>query len=338
MSYKHIIRTTMNLNRKTLWVSARDYIFISLGILLYAFGFSAFIFQEKVVIGGVAGLGTIIYFATEKWFGFGIPVAVSQYTLNMILLAIAWRTVGKQFVLRTIFGATLISLFIGILTPLFHGPLVEGQPFMNIIIGALMCGVGLGMSFTHNGSTGGTDIVAAMVSKHSNVSVGRTMLYIDFGIISSSYLILHSIDSVVYGFIVLVIVSLLTDMIINTNRQAVEFIIFSPRWEEIATAINNEANRGCTVLNGMGWYSKHEVKILMVMCRKIESVTIFRIIKSIDEDAFVTQGAVNGVYGKGFDHVKIKMKKTAPHVAIPANNDASSSSPTRSIRRSSAEE
>lgn len=297
----------MNLNRKSLWVSTRDYIFISLGIFIYAFGFSAFIFQEKVVIGGVAGLGTIIYFATEKWLGFGIPVALSQYLLNMILLAAAWRVVGRQFVLRTIFGATLISLFIGILTPLFHGPLVEGQPFMNIIIGALMCGVGLGISFTHNGSTGGTDIVAAMVSKHSNVSVGRTMLYVDFGIISSSYLILHSLDTVVYGFIVLVIVSLVTDMIINTNRQAVEFIIFSPRWEEIATAINNEANRGCTVLSGMGWYSKQEVKILMVMCRKIESVTIFRIIKSIDENAFITQANVNGVYGKGFDAMKLKV-------------------------------
>jgi len=297
----------MALGFNKLWLSSRDYIFITLGIFLYAFGFSAFIFQEKVVIGGVAGLGTIIFFLSEKYLGYGIPVAISQYALNLILLSFAYRIVGKQFVLKTIFGATVISFAIGVLTPLFHGPLVNGQPFMNVIIGSLMCGIGLGIAFTHNGSTGGTDIVAAMVSKRSNVSIGRTMIYVDMCIISSSYLVLHQIDTVVYGFVTLVIVSMMADMIINTNRQAVQFIIFSPLWEEIATAINNEANRGCTVLNGMGWYSKQDVKILLVMCRKIESVTIFRIIKSIDENAFITQANVNGVYGKGFDAMKLKV-------------------------------
>jgi len=282
-------------------LSARDYIFITFGIFLYAFGFSAFIFQENVVIGGLAGFGTIVYFLT------GIPVAISQYFMNLLLLAIAFKAVGKQFVLRTILGATLISLFIGILTPLFDGPLVNGQPFMNVIIGSLMCGVGIGITFTHNGSTGGTDIVAAMVSKKTNVSVGRTMLYVDMCIITSSYFIFHELDTVVFGFIVLVIVSMMADMIINTSRQAVQFTIFSPHWEEIATAINNEANRGCTVLDGMGWYSKQHVKILLVMCRKIEAVTIYRIIKSIDENAFITQANVNGVYGKGFDALKLKI-------------------------------
>lgn len=294
------------ISRDVLLRSIRDYIFITMGIFLYSFGFSAFIFQEKVVIGGLAGLGTIVYFVSEKFLGFAIPVAVTQYVCNLTLLAFAYKIVGKQFVKGTIYGATMISVFIGILTPLFDGPLVEGQPFMNIIIGALLCGIGVGISFTHNGSTGGTDIVAAMVSKHSNVTVGRTMLYTDMVIISSSYLILHQIDTVVYGFIVLGITSFMTDLIINTNRQAVQFIIFSPKWDTIATEINNVAKRGCTVLDGTGWYSKQPVKILLVVCRKIESVTIFRIIKNIDEHAFISQANVNGVYGQGFDAIKFK--------------------------------
>lgn len=297
----------MRISYNKLWVSAKDYIMIALGISLFAFGFSAFIFQEGVVIGGIAGFSTIVYLLTEKWLGYGIPVAITQYLFNLMLLAFAFRIVGLQFVLRTIYGATIISLAIGVLTPLFDGPLVDGQPFMNVVIGALLCGVGLGMSFTHNGSTGGTDIVAAMVSKRSNVSIGRTMLYVDFCIISSSYFVTEKIDTVVYGFVVLVIVAYMVDMVINTNRQAVQFTIFSPQWERIATAINNEAKRGCTILNGVGWYSKQEVKVLLVMCRKIESVTIFRIIKSIDEEAFITQANVNGVYGKGFDAMKLKV-------------------------------
>lgn len=297
----------MNLDRKKLWVSSRDYLFIVFGIFLYAFGFSAFIFPEQVVIGGLSGFGTLVYFLTQKLFGTGVPVAITQYAMNLLLLSIAFKRVGKQFVIRTIFGATVISLFIGLLTPLFPEPLVQGEPFMNVIIGGILCGIGIGMAFTHNGSTGGTDIVAAMVSKTSNVSMGRTMLYTDFLIISSSFLILHKIDTVVYGFVVLVICSFMADMVINTNRQAVQFTIFSKHWEKIADAINKEAHRGCTVLSGIGWYTKSETKMLIVMCRKIESVTIFRIVKSIDENAFTTQSNVNGVYGKGFDAIKLKI-------------------------------
>lgn len=225
-----------------------------------------------------------------------------------MLLAFAYKLVGTQFVLRTIFGATILNGLIGLMQPLFPEPLIEQQTFMNIIIGSMMCGVGIGIVFTHNGSTGGTDIVAAMVSKHTNVSIGRTMLYVDFLIVSSSYFLFHSIDNIVYGLVVTILAAFMADQVINTNRRAVQFTIISQRWEEIANAINNEAHRGCTVLNGMGWYSRHEVKVLLVMCRKIESVTIFRIVKSVDKDAFITQANVNGVYGQGFDMVKLKMK------------------------------
>ena len=294
----------MTLNKNKIWRTSKDYIFITFGMALFAFGFTAFILPEKVVIGGLAGIGTIVYFLT------GIPVAITQYAINLALLAIAYKIVGKRFVIGTIYGATVISLFIGLFQPLFASGFTD-EPFMNIVIGGTLCGLGIGMTFVHNGSSGGTDIIAAMVSKHSNVTIGRTMLYTDVIIISSSFLLFHNIDKVVYGFVVLFLVSYIADMVVNTNRQAVQFTIFSKKWEEIATAINNEANRGCTVLTGMGWYSKSEVKMLIVMCRKIESVTIGRIIKSFDADAFVTQANVNGVYGKGFDELKVKMKNPA---------------------------
>ncbi|MDE6270854.1 MAG: YitT family protein [Muribaculaceae bacterium] len=303
----------MKLSKETFWRTSRDYFFITLGMAIYAFGFTAFILPEKVVIGGLAGLGTIIYFET------GIPVAVSQYVINLTLLAIAYKVVGRQFVIGTIYGATMISVWVGLFQPLFADGFTN-EPFMNIVIGGTLCGLGIGMTFIHNGSSGGTDIVAAMLNKHSNVSIGRCMLYTDVCIISSSFLLFHQIDKIVYGFVVLFLVSYMADMVINTNRQAVQFTIFSTRWREIATAINNDAHRGCTVLSGMGWYSKQEVKVLLCMCRKIESVTIFRIIKSIDNDAFVTQANVNGVYGKGFDEVKIKMKPEAMPKKEEADN------------------
>lgn len=301
----------MHLDTNKIWLSAKDYILISLGIALYAFGFSAFINPERVMMGGMAGFGQLVYYITLRIFGLGVPIAITMYLGNLLLLAMAWKMVGKTFVVRTIFGATMISLFIGIMQPLFPAPIIENQTFMNILIGSILCGIGIGFAFVHNGSTGGTDIVAAMVAKKTNVSVGRTMQMCDFCIVSSSFLLFGEIDTVVFGFVVLFIVAFVADQLITTNRQAVQFTIFSDKWEDIATAINNMAHRGCTIIDGTGWYSKKPMKILLVMCRKIESVTIFRIIKSIDNNAFITQANVNGVYGNGFDELKLKMK--APH-------------------------
>ena len=286
---------------------AKDYVMITFGLLCYAFGFTAFILPEKIVIGSVTGLSSLIHF----WLGWN--VAATYYVINIILLAIAFRSVGKQFVLRTIIGATISTLFIGILQPMFPTPIVEQQTFMNVILGAVLCGFGLGIVFTHNGSTGGTDIIAAMVAKYSTVSFGRTMMYCDVMIISSSWLLFHSIDKIVYGLIFMVIYSVAADRVINNTRQSVQFQIISKKWQEIADNVIQEAHRGCTILEGTGWYTKDEVKIVMVMCRKHESVNIFRIIKETDREAIITQSNVNGVYGFGFDELKVRVHSKKAH-------------------------
>lgn len=302
----------------SLLVNAKDYVIIVLGLAIYALGFTSCILPHEVVIGGMSGVSTLIYFGTNGL----IPVAVTGYVLNLVLLAIAYKIVGRTFVLRTVFGVTVVAIGIGIGESIFMSlghPLIPDRT-VSLVLGAILCGVGIGTVFIHNGSSGGTDIVAACVSKVSNASIGRIMIYTDMIIVSCSIFLPFDgtveqriearIPTIVYGIMVTFIVSFITDQIINTNRQATQFFIFSRKWKEIADKILNEAHRGVTIMDGQGWYTKQDVKILMVYCRKIESVTIFRIIKSIDEDAFVTQGAVNGVYGQGFDKVKIKMKKT----------------------------
>lgn len=315
----------MKISTDNLWLNTRDYLFIVLGLALYAFGFTAFVLPQKVVMGGMAGLGSVIYFATQRlsdqgMFPFAIPVGVTMYVVNFILLAIAFRIVARTFVIRTLFGMTVLSVLIFWFQPVFeHMGVIPDDRLLNIILGSALMGVGIGTVFIHNGSSGGTDIVAAMVSKLSNVSIGRTMIVTDMLIVTCSFLLPYDgtlqerlearVPLIVYGWIVTFIIAYCTDMIINTNRQATQFVIFSAEWEKIADMVNKEARRGVTVLDGMGWYSKKEVKILMVWCRKIESVTIFRIVKSIDPEAFITQGNVNGVYGKGFDAIKIKLKK-----------------------------
>lgn len=323
-------------SNKTLMTNAKDYVMILIGLAIYAFGFCAFILPHHIVIGGLAGVGTLVYFASNQT----ISVAITQYVLNMTLLAIAYRLVGRTFVLRTVFGATFISVFIGIMEGVFMGlkhPLLPDTA-MSAVLGGILLGMAIGICFVHNGSSGGTDIVAAMVSKVSNVSIGRTMMFVDVTIVCSSILLPFDgsfqerlqarVPLIVYGMVVTFIASYVADQIINTNRQATQFIIFSHKWAEIATRINGQAHRGVTVLDGQGWYTKQEVKMLMVWCRKIEAVTIHRIVKSIDDDAFITQANVNGVYGKGFD--TMRLKKVRKHGAKEDSADASGEVPAQS--------
>ena len=320
----------------SLFHQAKDYFFIILGIAFYSLGFCAFILPHEVVMGGLTGVGTLVYFAS----GGLIPVAVTGYVCNLTLLAITGKIVGRDFILRTIFGATVVAIMIGWMQPVFMQylphPLI-GDTTMSIVLGGFLCGLGIGTIFIHNGSSGGTDIVAAAVSKVSNVSVGRAMIITDMIIVCSAIFLPYNgtfeeriaakLPLIVYGLVVTYLVSFMTDTLINTNRQATQFIIFSSQWQKIADAVNTTAHRGVTVMDGMGWYSKRETKILLVWCRKIESVTIFRIIKSIDPDAFIAQTKANGVYGKGFDTMKVRLKKQKKE--LPAHKASEAAHPYR---------
>ncbi|MBP5763836.1 MAG: YitT family protein, partial [Bacteroidales bacterium] len=176
--------------------------------------------------------------------------------------------------------------------------------FMHLIIGAMLCGAGVGIVFAHNGSTGGTDIIVAMVNKYSRLSMGRIMQFVDITIICSSYFLFHSAELIVYGVVFTVVASVMLDYVFNGNRQTVQFMIISKRYQTIADAINTQMERGVTVLHGEGWYSKKDVEMVMVLCRKYESQYVFNLIKQIDPNAMVSQTFCHGVFGEGFDKIK----------------------------------
>lgn len=183
-------------------------------------------------------------------------------------------------------------------------PLISADPLMASIIGAIFCGAGLGLIYSMNASTGGTDIIGAVITKYRYISMGRGLLYIDIVIVSSSYFLFQSFEKIIYGLIVVSVMYYTADMIINGSRQSVQFIIFSTKYDMIASHITSELRRGCTVIDGMGWYSKNPQKVIIVLARKTESTSIFRLVKRIDENAFISQSNVVGVYGKGFDRMK----------------------------------
>ena len=279
----------------------KDFMFIVFGILSYAVGYTAFILPERVVMGGVSGLSALIYYATN------IPAGISIFVLNITLLIIAFSALTKQFVVRTIIGVLLLSLFIGTLQPFFQAyPIITAgeDKFMHVLIGGMLGGAGLGIVFSHNGSTGGTDIITVLLTKHFNLSFGRAMQFIDCTIICSSYLLFHSMETIVYGVVFTLVASFVCDFVVNGSRQTVQFLIISKNYKEIADTINRRVNRGVTVIEGKGWYSKENVEMLVVLSRKYESQDIFAVIKQIDPQAVVSQTFCHGVFGEGFGKIK----------------------------------
>jgi uncharacterized membrane-anchored protein YitT (DUF2179 family) len=283
-------------------LNLKEYIFIAFGLFLYAGAWKAFLLPHQITGGGVTGIGALVYYAT------GIPISMTYFSINAVLLLIAVKSIGLKFSLRTIYGVAILTVFFSILPQAPVGTFVgEKEDFMACIIGGLLSGVGIGIVFLSNGSSGGTDIIAKVVNKYRNITLGRILLYCDVLIISSSYFLeIGSIERIVYGLTALTVTTLSVDMVINGVRQSVQFFIFSKEYEQIATRINTEVRRGVTILDGMGWYSKEPVKVITVIARKNESVKIFRIVKDIDPNAFISQSSAIGVYGEGFDVIKSK--------------------------------
>ena len=279
----------------------KDLVFIMLGILSYSVGYTAFILPEKVVMGGASGIAALVFYATE------IPTWISLAVINCTLLLIALKALNLQFIIRTLTGVGILLFFVGVLQPFVeaHPIITAGEDkFMHVLIGGAMGGAGLGLVFSHNGSTGGTDIITVLLNKYFNMSFGRAMQFVDCTIICSSYLLFRSTETIVYGVAFTLVATIVCDYVINGSRQTVQFLIISKKYQEIADAINTDVRRGVTLIEGKGWYSKKDVDLLIVLTRKYESQEVFAVIKAIDPDAVVSQTFCQGVFGEGFDKIK----------------------------------
>lgn len=276
----------------------KDYLVIALGTFLYALGVTQFVMPHHFVMGGVAGAAVLFNYA------FGLPVSLMIFVINGLLLLASFRILGAEFLVKTIIGVLLLSTFIGMFESFQWPPIMMDEPLIAGLIGAIMAGSGIGLVMSVNGSTGGTDIVVLIINKYRSITPGRTMLFVDLIIVTSSFLIFRSVEIIVFGVVIIAVMATSVDWVLNGIRQSVQFFIFSNEYEEIATQINLQLHRGCTVLDGIGWYSKKSQKVLLVMAKRTESTSIFRLVKQIDSSAFISQSNVIGVYGQGFDRMK----------------------------------
>lgn len=292
------------MTRKSQIHEIRDYIIIAFAMLIGSVGLNVFLLPNHITMGGVGGIASILY------WGFHIPVSLSYFGINILLLLIAYRTLGWRFCVKTLYAFSLFAIFTRVIENMSGGSitLLNDQPFMATVVGAFFMGGSAGLGLSCNGSTGGSDTIAAMVNKYYNISLGHIILLCDLLIITSSYLVLRSWEMVIYGYVCLFVSSLCVDHVVNTLRRSVQFFIVTDKYLELSAAINTAADRGCTILDGHGCYSGKDVHMLFVMARQRESQKIFRLIDEIDPTAFVSQSAVIGVYGLGFDRFKTGKK------------------------------
>ena len=277
----------------------KSYVIIALGMLMYAFSATAFQIPNKIVGGGATGVGTVIYYLTDGL----IPVGVSYFLINVVLISIALKVLGPKFGIKSIFAICVGSFLLGILQPLFPESLVTDR-FMCAVISGILKVAGISVALAQGGSTGGTDIVAMLVTKYRNVSPGKMIMYCDCGIIASSLLINFNIEGLMYGYVMMGVVSFTVDFVLTGKKQSAQLFIFTEKYEEVAERITERFVRGVTVVDCTGWYTGQAKKMLIIVVRKNEAIEVLKIAKRVDSNVFMTMNTVMGVFGKGFDEVK----------------------------------
>ena len=268
-------------------------------MLCTACGWGAFLIPSEVTGGGVSGIAAIIFFAVK------FPVSISYLLINVVLVIASIKVLNLNFGLKSIYGIIVFSLLLAFFQHFFPAPIVKNE-LLATVVGAILSGIGTGIVFTQGGSSGGTDLVAMMVTSRRNISPGRVIMIVDLIVISSSYFILQSLERMIYGYCVMVIAAYVVDFVLAGSKQSYQLFIFSEKYEDVAAGIFTNVKRGLTLVDAQGWYTRRPTKMIMVIVRKHEVTDVFKIIKEIDPEAFISMGNVMGVYGKGFDTMKVK--------------------------------
>ena len=326
----------MSVLKQSFWTIAKEWALVTLGITIYVTGWTIFLMPNNLVGGGVSGIASMIQYAT----GGAIQMGYSYFTLNAILIIAAVVVIGMGFGAKTIYAIILASVGLRFLPEIIPLEIIQtlalqNGKLMSTLCGGVMAGIGIGMSISNGGSTGGTDIIALIYTKYRNVSPGKVILYLDFVIILSSLLVpsivpdldpqtgkqllgadgqplshlmpfSEKVTTVIYGLILETVNGRVIDAYLSGSQQSVQLFILSKKFAEIADSITHELHRGVTVLDGKGWYTQEPTEVLMVITRKTDLNLLLRYIKAIDPKAFLSVSSVNGVYGQGFDTIKGK--------------------------------
>ncbi len=263
-----------------------------LGVIMTAFGYSLFYLPSKIVSGGVTGVSTILYHTLS------IEPGASNAVINIILLAISLRALGKKFVLKTLAGAGILSVFVQVFS---YIPPITHDVVLCAVFGAVFYGFGVGLALVYGFSTGGTDIVARLIQHSSpRTPVGTLLLFIDGAVILTGIFVFREIDLALWGIISLCISSFAVNYLIRRLNVSKLAFAVTDKGEECAKTLVGSTPRGVTIFRAEGAYTGEDKYVLMSALKEHEIPKFQKILTEIDPDIFIIYSESEQIFGNGF--------------------------------------
>jgi uncharacterized membrane-anchored protein YitT (DUF2179 family) len=282
----------------------RDYFWMTLGMLVTAYALDAFLIPNKIAAGGVSGLATVIFYALKDAGLPTVPVGAQMLLMNIVLLAIGIRMRGWRYGAKTIYGAVGLSVAIDVMAP-FVTPMATNDQLLAVLWGGALAGIGMGMVFRVGGNTGGTDIVAQLLTRKVSLGVGQLMLSVDACVLLFAALVLGP-NLALYGAIAVFITGTTIDVVqegLSTEKAA---YIFSLKSEEIGQAILSELGRGATGFAARGLYTGEQREVIFCVVSRRELDDLKHIVHTLDPDAFLVISDVHEALGEGFKEARVR--------------------------------
>ncbi|MHB0976716.1 MAG: YitT family protein [Candidatus Aquicultorales bacterium] len=278
----------------------REYVWITLGLVITAIGLNVFLIPNRLAAGGVSGLATVLF------YGFGIPVGLAMLVMNGFLLILGTRIFGHGYGMKTIYGAVGLSVAVELLSfgMNFANVGTISNPILGTLYGGILTGIGMGLVFLNGGNTGGTDIVAQILAKYVNLGVGQLFLLVD-GFVMLVAASVFGIQLALFGFIAVFIMGWVIDFIqegINVDKAA---FIMTEQSEEIGHAILHDLKRGATGFKSRGLFTNKDSETIMCVVSRREIEALRRLVYECDPGAFMIVTDVREVVGEGFGEFRL---------------------------------
>ena len=271
---------------------------IIFGAAIYAFGLTYFVVPHHLFEGGATGITLITYYL------FNIPISVMTLIINIPLFILAWKIFGAKTLYSSLLGTISLSIWLAIFEKIPLSFNLEGDLVIVALVAGVLLGLGLGIIFNAGGTTGGTDIVARILNKYTNISVGKLLFALDFLILMLILIIFQDLRLVTYTLLFDFIVSRVIDLIGEGGYAGKGFMIITQKPVEVADKINEELGRGVTFISGQGYYSQKDLKIIYCIVARNEMIKMKELIHTIDPRAFITITEAHEILGEGFTFVK----------------------------------
>lgn len=293
------------MNSKKVATVVKEYLILTLACFIFAIAWEGFMIPSGMSAGGMMGLSTVLQYAV------GIPANITYVAINILLILIAVFAMGIGFGFKTIYCILMSSLLMEVVQDVEAIHCVEGSFFyvqdrvlVPVIAGCLEA-LAIGLIIRNGGSTGGTDIIALMINKFWPVALGTAFLIMDLVIVALILLLPdRTFTDMIYGIVEIVSFSILVDVVVGGQKGSFQLLVFSEKYKDIADHIINKMERGVTVLRALGWYTKSEKDVLLILISRKELPGLMKEIKRLDPRAFMSVSPTNSVYGEGFEEMK----------------------------------